>query len=253
MAQSTQTTDFLTVRKDLTILRDLVIEGNMTFGDASTDTLTVNASLRVNGQSKLYNRPLTTNTFALDVKSDYMTATGSYDGAFTCTMRLYPTGDTTTSFGRAGYFSAELHSGDTITASGGLCGLATIANNQGTINGVGAIVTGLHAYVEDGGVYTATSHVCSVWLDSHLDQAVTAGSHELLFMTNNGTTVMDTAIYIGGRDRISTIMTLEGVDGAAMVENGSVLNDISATANDGYIKVVVEGEDKYIALYDLKA
>ena len=38
-----------------------------------------------------------------------------------------------------------------------------------------------------------------------------------------------------------------------MVANGSVLNDISGTANDGYIKVIVEGETKYIALYDAKS
>ena len=38
----------------------------------------------------------------------------------------------------------------------------------------------------------------------------------------------------------------------ASVDHADKLNDISATANDGWIKVVIAGETKYIALYDEK-
>lgn len=206
---------------------------------------------RVDGQTKLYNRPLTHDTFALDVKADYKAATGGYSGAFACTMRIYPTGDTTTCLGRAGYFSAQLKSGDTITASGGLVGLACIANNGGTLNGSGIMVAGVHAYIDAGGTFTSVSHVCSAWLDSHQEGTVN-GSHQLLYMTNNGASTMDQAIYVYGGNKISYLMELNTVSGMASVTNGAVLADIKNTANAGYIKMSVDGTDKYIALYDIK-
>jgi len=42
MVQSTQTTDYITVRKDLTIMNDLKVDGDIDFGDAATNTLQVN-------------------------------------------------------------------------------------------------------------------------------------------------------------------------------------------------------------------
>jgi hypothetical protein len=72
-------------------------------------------------------------------------------------------------------------------------------------------------------------------------------------LTVSGDFTFGDSIAVDGDDNMSALMTLTNVDGAAAVENGSVLADISGTANDGYIKVVVEGEDKYIPLYDLKA
>ena len=282
--QSTQTTDYLTVRKGLTI------NGTMEFGDASTDTLTVNGAstfnstitvgvddtgydvifygdttgkkvtwdasadmLDVDGIMKIHNRPVSTDTYALEVKLDYDQATGVGQGAFQCSTRVYPDGDTTTMIARGGYFQCQLHADDTMT-DGGMIGLYTQVHNKGTgvLNGAGIVVTSLHTDIADGGTWTAVERVCSLHVDSSLSQTVSSGIYNLLYIQNGGTTTADDAIAIDGNDKVTALMTLTNVDGAAMVDNGSVLVDISGTANDGYIKVVVEGETKYIALYNTK-
>jgi hypothetical protein len=210
--------------------------------------------LDVDGIMKVHNRPVSTDTYALEVKCDYDQATGVGQGGFQCSTRVYPATDTTAVLARGGYFQCQLHADDTMTG-GGMTGLYTQVHNNdtGILNGSGIIVRSLHTDIADGGTWTEVSRVCSLHVDSNLAQTVTAGTYNLLFIQNSGTTTAADAIAVDGNDKISALMTLTNVDGAAMTANGSVLADISSTANDGYIKVVVEGEDKYIALYDLKS
>ena len=206
---------------------------------------------KVKGTTKMHNRPLTTNAYAAEIKADVKNSTGTYTGALQCTVRSYPTTDTTAVTVNSAYFSTELHSGDTMTA-GYLVGLYTQVANQGICNGAGIIVTPQWNLLTDNGVFTSISHMAALWLDSHVTKTISSGSFELLYMTNNASTTMDQAIYIHGNDKITNFVTFGSCAGMAAAANGSILADISATANDGYIKVVVGGETKYIALYDTK-
>ena len=227
------------------------------YGATATKKMTWDASenmLDIDGVMKVHNRPLSVDGFALELKVDYTQASGPAQGALQCSTRVYPDSDTTAIDARGGYFQCQLHADDTMT-DGGMTGLYTQVNNNGTgiLNGSSIQVQSLRTDIEDGGVWTSVERVCSLHVTSQLSQAISSGIYNLLYIQNEGTTVAADAIAINGNDKVTALMTLTNVDGAAMVDNGSVLADISATANDGYIKLSVEGEDKYIALYDLKA
>lgn len=249
------------------------IEGNITFtgsitagasesgqdvifyGDTSGKKMTWDASadmLDIDGVVKIHNRPVSTDIYALEVKGDFDAASGTYQGAFQCSARAYPSGDTTTAGVRGGYFQSQLHSGDTMTGSASLIGLHCQAHNNGTLNGSGIVIAPLHTYIEDGGTWTAVSHACSIWVDNHLTKTITAGSFDMVYITNNAATVADDVFYIYGGDKISYFAKFDTVSGMASETNGSVLADISGTTNAGYIKVAVDGTDKYLALYDIK-
>ena len=270
--------------RDLTVDNDMTISGDITFGDAATDTLQVNGALTVgeddtgynvimygattgkklrwveasdmcdiDGIMKVHNRPVSTDTYALEVKCDYDQASGTGQGALQVSTRVYPATDTTTINAQGGYFQCQLHAADTMTGGAMTGFLAQVHNNSGTLNGSGIVVTALRAQLADGGTWTSVERVSAMHVLSSLDQTVSSGIYNLLYIQNAGTATAADAIAIEGSDTITALMTLTNVDGAAMVANGSVLNDISGTANDGYIKVIVEGETKYIALYDAKS
>ena len=228
----------------------------VTYGASSGKKMTWDASsdmLDVDGIMKVHNRPVTTDTYALEVKCDYKQASGTGQGALQVSTRVYPTSDTTTLDAQGSYSQCQLHSGDAITSGGGMTGfLAQVHNNSGTINGSGT-VTALRTSIADGGTWTSVGRVCSLHVHSALSQTVSSGAYSMMYIQNTGTATVADAIAIEGSDSITALMTLTNVDGAAMVANGSVLNDISGQANDGYIKVIVEGETKYIALYDTKS
>jgi len=233
--------------------KNMTTTGDTVIGDAAEDTLTVNGISTFDTYVRVRNRPVTTDVYALEVKGDYAAATGVYQGAFQCSTRVYPTGDTSAALARGGYFQCQLHADDTMTA-GGMTGLYTQVHNNGTgiMNGAALVVQSLHTDIADGGTWTAVERLCSLHVDSNLAQAVSSGIYNLLFIQNSGSTTAADAIAIDGNDKVTALMTLTNTDGAAMVANGAVLADISSTANAGYIKVIVEGDTKYIALYDTK-
>ena len=224
-----------------------VTSGKKVTWDVSADMLDVDGSMKV------HNRPVSTDIYALEVKGDYDGAIGVYQGAFQCSTRVYPDGDTTTVDARGGYFQCQLHAADTMT-DGSMTGLYTQVDNDdtGVLNGAGIMIQSLHTDIGTGGTWTSVERVCSLHVDSHLAEAVSSGIYNLLYIQNSGSTTAADAIAIDGNDKVTALMTLANVDGAAMVASGSVLNDISSTANAGYIKVIVEGDTKYIALYDEK-
>jgi hypothetical protein len=128
----------------------------------------------------------------------------------------------------------------TFTVTGGtIVGTYWQARVDGALAGA-SFVAGLYGLVEASSAMTA-SHVCSAWLDSHQNNAVT-GSHQLLYMTNNGSATMDEAIYLYGGDKMTALMSL---DHCAWM--------VSATAETGgtavKIKINVDWVLHYINAY----
>jgi len=102
----------------------------------------------------------------------------------------------------------------TYTMTGGsLVGLYGQVSNLGTINGSGAILAELYGLLEDGGTFTAVSHIASAWLDSHLTKTISSGDSELLYMTNNGSTTLGSAIYLRPGNKITNFMTIDTASG----------------------------------------
>jgi hypothetical protein len=130
----------------------------------------------------------------------------------------------------------------TYTCTGGtLIGTYGQARVDGTLAG-SSFVAGLYGVVEASSAMTA-SHVCSAWLDSHQDNAVT-GSHELLYGSNNGTASLDQVMYFSGQAEALLHLNTAG---------GPALNYVSDTAETAgaskKIKILIEGVTFYINAY----
>lgn len=128
----------------------------------------------------------------------------------------------------------------TFTVTGGtVIGTYGQARADGTLAG-SSFMAGLYGLIEASAAITA-SHVCSAWLDSHQANAVT-GSHQLLYMTNNGAATMDEAIYIYGGNNITSLMELNTVSG--------MVSDTATTAGTSKkIKITIDGVVHYLNAY----
>ena len=111
------------------------------------------------------------------------------------------------------------------------------ARADGTVAGA-SFMAGLYGLVEASAAITA-SHVCSAWLDSHQANAVT-GSHQLLYMTNNGAAQMDEAIYLYGGDKITSFVNFDTVSGMVADATGE---SMTVTKK---IKIIVDGVTLYL-------
>lgn len=117
------------------------------------------------------------------------------------------------------------------TCTGGtVIGTYGQARADGTVAG-SAFVSGLYGLIEASAAITA-SHVCSAWLDSHQANAVT-GSHELLYMTNNGAAVLDQMIFTYGN--ANALINLD----AAVAETPAFITGPGTAANGTPIKIKI--------------
>jgi hypothetical protein len=213
------------------------------FGDTTGKYFLWDASenlWRINGVTKLFNRP-TTDVFAVQVKSEFTDT----DAGHNC---LEVTADWKAAGATGGGNTAVQgvsRLAATYTATGGsIIGTYGQACNLGTLNGSGIMVAGLYGLIEDGGTYTAVSHVAAAWLDSHLDQAVTAGEVELLYMSNNGETTFDQAIYVYAGNKITNLLNINTASG--MISDNTAAGTTLTFTNWRTIKIVIDGTTHYI-------
>lgn len=193
------------------------------------------------GVSKVHNRP-TTDGYALEVKSEVTSVSGTHFGIET-TVDHHPSTATSALGVRGVGGVCRLAASHTMT-SGSVVGTYGQACNLGTLNGSGIMVAGLYGLIEDGGTYTAVSHVAGLWVDSHLTKTVSAGFAELVYLTNNGSTVMQNAIYIYAGNNITNLMT---IDTASGMVSDSTTSDYTFTKTR-LIKIVAGGETGYIVM-----
>jgi len=188
---------------------------------------------RLTGWTKFDTRPTggTTNSYGVQARMDIGGTSGAFTG-YDGETHLIATG-TATLRGVQGV--AVVDSGYTATGTT-LVGTYGQARADGTVAG-SSFVTGLYGLIGASAAITA-QHVCSAWLDSHQANAVT-GSHQLLYMTNNGTATMDQVMYIYGRDKISNLMELDTVAGMTNAANGG--------GADVYINFTIDGVAARIA------
>ena len=164
--------------------------------DASQDTL------KINGALKLHHHNISAEGYALQIRGELTASTGSIWGIDAETHLRPTTGLTGTASVRSVQGVALLASTFTST-NGSLIGVYGQARADGTFNAAAGIMAGLYGLIEASAAITA-SHVCSAWLDSHQANTVT-GSHQLLYMTNNGAATMDEAIFVYAGNKITNL------------------------------------------------
>lgn len=164
------------------------------------------AQNQIRGRLKLDVRPTggTTEDYAFQIRSESAKTTGTHWGIDSET-HLKATGGASL---RGVQGVAVVDATHTLTA-GTLVGLYGQVRVDGTIAGA-SFMAALYGLVGPSTALTA-SHVCSAWLDSHQDEAVT-GEHELLYMSNNGDATMDQAIFIYPGNKISHLFTIDPTD-----------------------------------------
>jgi hypothetical protein len=113
----------------------------------------------------------------------------------------------------------------------------------------------LHA---TAGAVTGDIRAFSAMLEKPTGAGTVTGSMSCLKCYNNTNTTVTGGVYAldiaahGGNNVWTAFARFGDADGLASVTNGSILNDISATANAGWIKVIVGTTVRYIALYAAK-
>ena len=197
-------------------------------------------TLNVRGITKLIHRP-TTDVFAVQIKSEF-TDTDAGHNCLEVTADWKAAG--ATGGGNTAVQGVSRLAATYTMTGGSVIGTYGQACNLGTLNGSGIMVAGLYGLIEDGGTYTAVSHVAAAWLDSHLDKTVTAGEVELLYMSNNGDTTFDQAIYVYAGNKITNLLNINTASG--MVSENTAASGTLTFTNWKTIKIVIDGTTHYI-------
>lgn len=212
--------------------KNMVLAGSTNYIGATAKT----GYNRLAGYTKIDYRPTGggTNSYALQARMEIGSTSGDFIG-FDNETHLKATG-TATVRGTQGVAVVD----STYTATGTtLIGTYGQARADGTVAG-SSFMTGLYGLIEASTAITA-SHVCSAWLDSHQENAVT-GSHQLLYMTNNGAAQMDEAIYLYGGDKITSFAKFDTCSG--------MVSDTAETGGTSKkIKIDIDGVTHYINAY----
>jgi hypothetical protein len=183
---------------------------------------------------KIHNHLTTSSIGSYEGKTETVNTSGAFYGLWQdANINATGTGSVTAILGVATVSA-------TFTVTGGTSiGTYGQARADGTVAG-SSFMAGLYGLIEASAAITA-SHVCSAWLDSHQANAVT-GSHQLLYMTNNGAATMDQAIYLYGGDKITALMELDHVSG--------MVSDTAETGGTAKkIKITIDGVVHYLNAY----
>jgi len=193
------------------------------------------------GVVKLHSRP-NIDGYVVEVKSEPTIVTGTHFGV-ECTVDAKPSTATSQTGVRGLGGIARLAATYTMTG-GGLIGSYGQICNLGTLNGAGIVSAANYALIEDGGVFTAVSHLAASWLDTHLTKAISAGVYDLQYMSNNGTTQIDNAFYIYAGNKITNLFNIKTASG--MVGDNQAGGAALTFTNYRLIKIVLEDETYYI-------
>lgn len=159
-------------------------------------------TLDVHGKQK-FHAHLVTESYGAQFRTEYNAATGDFFGIDAeAHQQVSRTGGGV----RGLSMCARVVAGTTVSSTANIIGGHFLLDNDGTLNGTG-LHAALVAKVDAGGTFTAVGHLASLWVDS-LQEGTVTGSHELIYMTNNGASTMDQAIYLYGGNKISKLMEL---------------------------------------------
>ena len=183
---------------------NLTTTGDLSVGGKLTSQLYQNLTGSTFGGLKIHDH-LTTADYVAQLRSETVKTSGTHWGI---DSETHLAANATTSL-RGVQGVSVVDTGYTATDPT-ILGLYGQTRVDGGVVGSG-FLAGIYGLIEDSSAVTA-SHVASAWLDSHQDNTVT-GSHQLLYMSNNGTATMDEATYLYCGDKITSFATLDTCGG----------------------------------------
>jgi hypothetical protein len=215
--------------------------GNLVFTSDVANSLIQFGQTNYPLQCKFHNRPAVTGS-TVEVRAKPLSATSEH-AAVDSTLDWAPVSTVSGGYARALQGVCRLDTGKTMT-SGSLCGTYGQVANNGTINGSGVMLSAIYGLVEAGGVFTSLSHLAVAWLDSHLAQAISSGTSDFLYISNNGSTTFDNAIYCYAGNKITNFFNINTASG--MVSGNTAGGGTLNFTNWRTIKVVLEGTTHYL-------
>lgn len=246
----------ITAAKNFTVTGNLAITGTTAFtGSIATGSQTIGSldvdptvQLYIKGTLKLHDHA-DTGDYAFQLRTESNHATTNFFG-MDCEVHQMTnrTGGVIRGLSMTGRVTAEKTISGTANMIPGYFNLDV----DGTLNGTG-LHAALYAVVSDGGTFTAVSHLATLWVDSHQSGTVT-GSHELVYLTNNGTTTMDCVFYIdlSAAAKFTNLINFSA-DQAPILTNALVpaAEPTALTMGaDKALRVDIGGTPYYIPLYD---
>ena len=146
---------------------------------------------------------LTVSGYSHQLRTEYNVATGDFFGM---DLEAHQAISRTAGGFRGLSMCARNVAGSTFSGSANMVAGHFLLDNDGVFNGTG-LHAALVAKVDAGGTFTNVGHLASLWVDSLQEGAVT-GSHQLIYATNNGASVMDQFIYLYGGNKITSLIEL---------------------------------------------
>ena len=147
------------------------------------------------GTNALYirNTQATTALPTIDSQSTFSAASGYHIGAqFYGTKSADGTGSVYALRGHAANSATQT----TQSAAEYIIGVHGRVINSGTCYSSGVIMAGVLGQVLNGGTYTEVSMLNAIWADWQNTATVTAGTKNMIYITNNASQVVDNALYI---------------------------------------------------------
>jgi len=225
--------EVISIPNPITLIGAFNVRGSFTVGQLDANPT---SQLYLKGSLKLHAHALT-GDYAYQLRTESNKATGNFFGE---DLEVHQMLNRTADGVRGLSMCGRLKAGITMSGTSNLIPGHFLLDVDGTINGTG-LFAALVAKVDAGGTFTALSHLASLWVDS-LQEGTVNGSHELVYMTNNGASVMDQAFYIYGGNKISKLMELNTC--GTMV--GDKVDADIAYAHYRKVAVSVDGADGWV-------
>lgn len=188
---------------------------------------------------------LTAGDYAYQLRTESTKATGDFFGM---DLEVHQSVDKTAGAIRGLSMCGRLAATKSLTGDASLIAGYFLLDNDGTLNGTG-LHAALVAKVDAGGTFTSVGHLASLWVDS-LQSGPVSGSHQLIYMTNNGNCKLDQAFYLYGgtaAQGIAALFEFEACTGAQNFLSDKVDADI-AFAHYRKVACTVDGVAGWLVL-----
>jgi len=202
-------------------------------GDVTwTGTHDFDGALKANSYIKHHDH-MSTGEYAYQLRTEANLATADFFGM---DCEVHQPVDRTAGALRGLSMTCRLTAAKTLSGNASMIPIYGNLDIDGIVSGAGVMLAAGYFVMSDGGTFTELSHYCSVWFDNQQTGTVN-GEHEFAYMTNNGDSTMDQALFIWAGNKITNLFRIETASGL-----------VSAATTSAYtytkwrrIKVVVGG------------